>query len=83
MEPIGHLHSQIIARPLPRVERLGDDDAACGLLNVKVHVFVPTWSASGWEAHNLSDLGSRSTTWDLAGRFRGAGSRCQPWLEGL
>ena len=47
VEPIGHLHSQIITRPLPRIERLGDDNAACGLLNVEVHVFVPTWSESG------------------------------------
>lgn len=51
---IGHLHGQIITRLPPRIERLGDDNAARGLLNVKVHVFVPTWSVSWEEAHTTS-----------------------------
>lgn len=54
MRSIGHLHGQIITQLPPRIERLGDDDAACGLLNVKVHVLVPTCSASWGEAHTTS-----------------------------
>lgn len=64
---IGHLHSQIITPLPPRIKRLGDDDAACGLLNVKVHVLVPTCSASrgrGGSTHNLSDFaGARRGVW--------------------
>ena len=45
--PIGHLHGQVIARPPPCVERPSDDNASCGLLNVKVHVLVTTWSGGG------------------------------------
>lgn len=40
--PICHLDSQVIARPPPGIKRPGNDDAACGLLNVKVHVLIPT-----------------------------------------
>lgn len=66
----------VIARPPPCIKRPGNDDAARRLLNVKVHVLVPTWEGVGESMHGLSDVGSNSTSINIVGfgRSRGAGS---------